>query len=293
MSQNTETNYEQFSKILILGGTFVIIIGIFAHSFDSEVFGDILGQYGEFVGGVAGSLWTLAGVMLFYSALRKQTEEFKVQQVQLELQRKELELQRDELKLQREEAVLQRQEFERQTKQLESQNLTLEIQKFENLFFQLLRLQYEIISRNENSDYGKTWAKNLFDSFAESYRKKRTKLTEIDSVELIRSSYYRLPNRAEYLDRFYNNLYNIISFIEKSPIDEKQDYVSIVRSQLTEYELLILFYFSLTEVANEDFKFLIEKYSFMEYINDKKLIERSHYEIYNKTAFGKNFFTLS
>lgn len=70
---------------------------------------EITGQFGDFFGGVIGSLWTLAGVFLYFSAL-------KVQQKQLKVQKEEM----------------------KQSEKLLSQ------QQFENTFFGLLQTQKEL-----------------------------------------------------------------------------------------------------------------------------------------------------
>lgn len=70
---------------------------------------EITGQFGDFFGGVVGSLWTLAGVLLYFSAL-------KVQQEQLKAQKEEM----------------------KQSEKLLSQ------QQFESTFFGLLQTQKEL-----------------------------------------------------------------------------------------------------------------------------------------------------
>ena len=60
-----------------------------------------LAQMGDFIGGMAGALWSLAGVFLFFLALNLQKQEFEAQRAQLELQREELQSQRTEFTLNR------------------------------------------------------------------------------------------------------------------------------------------------------------------------------------------------
>lgn len=100
----------------IVLGLSLIIISIIVFSW-SESFStsdpiksEKIGQLGDFIGGIVGSIWALSGVILFYVALT--------------LQRKEFQLQRRELKETR--GV-----FEQQSKQLK-------IQQRENTFFHLL-----------------------------------------------------------------------------------------------------------------------------------------------------------
>lgn len=43
----------------------------------------VFGQYGEFIGGIVGSLWALAGVFLFFATLTYQKREFELQRFEL------------------------------------------------------------------------------------------------------------------------------------------------------------------------------------------------------------------
>lgn len=91
---------EHIAWILIGGGLLVIL-------FPRLIFGILpaqnIGVAGDYIGGIAGSIWALAGVLLFYQALK--------------LQQKEISLTIDEFK---------------------EQNENLKLQRFENLFSSLL-----------------------------------------------------------------------------------------------------------------------------------------------------------
>lgn len=125
---------ETSSLWLMIIGLSIIVIGVFIFlngdysSIDpsAEVKSDKVGQFGDFIGGLAGSLWALAGVILFYIALTKQKEA-------LELQKEEFELQRDEL-------VKTREVFEKQ-------NQTQEFLQYETSFYKLIELHQKVIDR--------------------------------------------------------------------------------------------------------------------------------------------------
>ena len=115
---NIESDYiKTFAYILIILG--IIILGCYIYTMyiseytilerlnNKDV--EITGQFGDFFGGVIGSLWTLAGVFLYFSAL-------KVQQKQLKVQKEEM----------------------KQSEKLLSQ------QQFESTFFGLLQTQKEL-----------------------------------------------------------------------------------------------------------------------------------------------------
>lgn len=80
-------------------------------------------QYGDFVGGIVGSIWALAGVILFYVALNEQRKDLRINQKALKQQIKEFKLQRKELE--------------------ETKNV-FNIQKFDNTFFNLLGILNDI-----------------------------------------------------------------------------------------------------------------------------------------------------
>ncbi len=81
-------------------------------------------EVGDYIGGVTGSLWALAGVLLIYVAFLAQRKQILLQQVELSATRLEVHGQRMEMK---------------------RQNAHLKRQRFENTFFQLLQLHNEIV----------------------------------------------------------------------------------------------------------------------------------------------------
>lgn len=83
-----------FAAILMGLGLFVLIFAGIQYGIGGEITNK--GVLGDYIGGVVGSLWALAGVVLFYAAL-------KAQQDQIRLQRKEYQAQLEELKAQRKE----------------------------------------------------------------------------------------------------------------------------------------------------------------------------------------------
>lgn len=110
---------EGFTKFLIGLGILAIAIGFIMFCFNDSLFqfseqikADKVGQLGDFVGGIAGSIWALAGVILFYLA-------FQSQKAALDNQRLATQASIDALKLQTQEIALQREEL---TKSTEAQN---------------------------------------------------------------------------------------------------------------------------------------------------------------------------
>ena len=128
----------RFAKNLINAGIIVIAISLvlllpFRSYFSaSPVDNELIGQFGDFIGGIAGSLWALAGVIMFYVALHEQRKDF-------ETNREILSAQLDEFKLQQVELAETRKVFKEQSE-------TLRIQRFENSFFSMINTLNELIN---------------------------------------------------------------------------------------------------------------------------------------------------
>ena len=274
---NKVSSYEKAAKTLVSIGAIILLTGmVIFYIPEAEI--NRFGVFGEFFGGIVGSFWALAGVVLFYAALKKQGDEFLMQREQLELQRKEL-------KLQRVETELQRKEFERQTQQLVTQNETLAIQKFENTFFHLLSLHNDIVNSNESRDLGKKWAKSLYVRFIGHYQRIRQRDEELSSIEAVKKAYERFPKRVEYLDRYFNNLRYLINFIDKSNISDKNFYTDVIKAQFTVHELLFFFYYGISDFCDKEYRNVLQNYSMFSTMPLDELIDRTHKSMYSDDAF--------
>lgn len=242
---------------------------------DRGTFGDMFGSVNALYSGLA-----LAGIML--SIL----------------------LQRSEIKLQSEELKETRREFE-------TQNETLKIQRFENIFFNLLN-QYHTIVNSTIENYYKPKVNshsstqefemvvlNGRDTYAYYYKKMLNDLkkSEVNYQEVFDNYYDNFEND---LGHYFRTLYRIIKIVDEadffynSVTNEneifkiKYMYVSILRSQISDYELAWIFYNCLTNKSSIKFKELIEKYSFLKNIRQDLIAFESHKKLYNISAFNKD-----
>lgn len=149
---------EKFTKILIIIGTILIIIGIIMF-ITVESFTEI-GQLGDFIGGVSGSIWALAGVILFYLAFQSQKDALNDQKIATQATIDAVQKQSEALKLQTEEIALQREELSKSTEaqnksqialnhQLKSMQLTSQIDilnQYLNLIKNKNRADHEKVS---------------------------------------------------------------------------------------------------------------------------------------------------
>lgn len=227
--------------------------------------------------------------------------------ITLILQRQELGLQREELEQTREELKNQRAEFEKE-------NETLKYQRFENLFYNMLNLQQEIVTglrfdyeEEEPISYTNT---PEFSIHRDSRRVKhsvvgrevfRFTFEEVDLGLSARDSFgnriqhegYRLfLNKNGYVsydktwiptrfDHYFRHLYKIIQFVDSQEFsfDEAYKYTSMLRGTLSRYELVWIYYNALNP-SFDKFKKLIEKYCLLKSLREDLLTRSLETERY-------------
>lgn len=231
-------------------------------------------------------------------------------------------LQNRDLNLQRHEMELQRQEFE-------EQNETIRYQRFENLFYNMLNLQQKIVdglrfSYKERLSQIKYSRENLGTSYASKEVVGRDVFRYLfERVSFLAScgsrnynivnGYREFLNRAglscydsawipTYFDHYFSHLYKIIQFVDNQHFknDEAYRYLSLLRSTLSRYELVWLYYNALNPEFS-GFKKLIEKYSLLKNMRAEMLTRTKEAEEYlnsievteddlNKHGFGTGDF---
>lgn len=93
---------------------------------------------------------------------------------------------------------------------------------------------------------------------------------------------YRMIKLVDETDFFYDQ-----SKVSKKEIFEiKYRYTSIIRAQISDYELLWIFYNCLSENGIKKFKPLVEKYALFKNIPVSLITSESHISMYSKNAFS-------
>lgn len=208
-------------------------------------------------------------------------------------------LQNRDLNLQRKEMIRQREEFEKE-------NETLKYQRFENLFYNMLNLQQEIVAglRFDYQDEERILVPSGIDNtppirdmrlvnknvtgrevFRYSFDKAEIALDEMDQngrrivLKGYREFLYKKGLKAydttwipTYYDHYFRHLYKIIQFVDSQDFsfDIKYKYISLLRGTLSRYELVWIYYNALNP-SFERFKKLIEKYSLLKNIREELL----------------------
>jgi len=226
---------------------------------------------GEFLGGTVGSIWALAGVILFFLALIYQKHEL----------------------------VLQREELKESRKIMESQSTTIAIQQFENTFFQLLN--FHINATNNIRDIlkgsnGKS--ANAFQAILKDFKKEVSALkrrkksdggyTELDDQSFeacFRSVFEGYKNTFQHYLENYKSLVLLVQ--EKS--HDPEFYFTILKSHFTEQEVLVQFYYTLLYAKDEKLTKTTEKHNLFQKLNLRVISEIDSYHLkkIDKRAYSK------
>lgn len=232
------SSFEFSGYVLIIMGIGILLWGIKqfnllgrADGLTSQQIGERYGQYGEFIGGIVGSLWALAGVLLFFATLIYQKKEFELQRVELH-----------------------------KTQQIFQQ------QNFSTLFISFLAQQNAIVSNLKASDINQVeWrGTNFFIFFKEKVMssfigKVRSIPKENRSEKIL---YALFKDYFTYHFRFYESKLNpylrnftvLLSMIERfhQDSDGASDYYSlIIKSNLSSSELFLLYHLAEFRLKSE------------------------------------------
>jgi hypothetical protein len=238
-----------------------------------------LNLLGDFMAGTVSSIWSLAGLFFIYVAFLGQKQQLLNQQLEIMFSQLEVKYTRLELSGQK--------------KEMATQNATLIQQKFESTFFQLLGLFNNIsnsidITNNGNIYTGRDCFKVFYDLLkgtCEVEKRKSKTGGQISFNELMNGYSIFYNTNISDLSHYFRTIYHIFKFIDTSEIDDKERYTSLVRSQLSSYEQILIFYNCLHDNGLKKFKPLLEKYKIFKNIDASLILNQGHREKYKESAF--------
>lgn len=178
------------------------------------------------------------------------------------------------------------------------------LERFNTNFFNLLNIHEEITNNLEfeyftNGGVNAIMGRKAFRfSFKEvvaktpdnmEYKNFSAMLHERGIQEYINSAF------PTYFDHYFRCMYRIVKLVDETEVladkDEnkellkRKEYVSILRSKLSRYELVWLFYNGLT-YGKDKFKPLIEKYALLKNLRQDLLVSKRDIKLYSPSAYG-------
>lgn len=206
----------------------------------------------------------------------------------------------------------QKQELAASKQILKSQSKTLKKQQFETTFFNMLNLHHSIVNntdvkvsvarlqsivRNRDQSVSPeirngrdcfTYFYERFDNYYRDEKNSRDTSTLNSELSIIQESYDEFYSQFQLdLGHYFRNLYHIVKFVHRSGISNKQEYISLLRAQLSSHELLLLFYNGLSYNGTK-FKPLIEQYHFLKSMPQWALLLQEHLSEYDTSAYGNS-----
>ncbi|RFB82347.1 hypothetical protein B5K08_32140 [Rhizobium leguminosarum bv. trifolii] len=165
-----------------------------------------------------------------------------------------------------------------------------ERQQFEATFFQMLNYHNSIVNSidvHRSSTKGTLTGRECFKFFYDELLNGYNGVHLLDEMARSKSAYSGLWNVFQKdLAHYYRFLYNLIRFVNQSKFP-KTKYMRIVRAQLSDFEMAIIFY----NVATTDrarFKEYIEFYTLFDNLPKSLLLNASHESFFEKSAFDED-----
>lgn len=177
---------------------------------------------------------------------------------------------------------------------------------FENSFFNMLNLLQVIINDmrvvNKHTKEVNAEGRSVFLYFFKPFKSKVLRngdfrVSKNDSMkeleewaDTIGKQYTEhFHDRSQNLSHYYRFLFNTFKFIDESEIDdlEKKKYANILRAQISNYELLMLFYNSLSDDGKK-FKRYFSKYEVLDNLPVIKMVYKNHVLLVDKKCWGDN-----
>ncbi|WP_174733180.1 putative phage abortive infection protein [Mesobacillus harenae] len=234
--------------------------------FEITTSNDWISFSGSYLGGIIGGLFTLLGVLL---TLKRQNEQYiKTQENQLEQDKK------------------------------------VSTYQFENTLFRLIDLQNESINHLKLENHVGEWVvgKQAFDWLTseveqikdeiliEDFKEYGIKIDEQIGYHLIKKAYGEIYSKYGYsLDHYIRNIIFILKSIKTVESHHlKENYLSILKAQLTQSELQTIFYISISIDEMEELHSLLKSTSFFSVLSKSLIHEDYHLEIFNNLDKFKN-----
>jgi putative phage abortive infection protein len=245
--------WKAFAIGLIITGVIMLLFFTFFGNFINKGASfnpDLLSQYGSFVGGFIGALFSLAGSFLLFENLKLQSQQ------------------------QSENIFFQYLNFHNEN----VKGLSIEwVQHYDNSPFFLEKDKFD------NRKYFTYIKKELQEYFWACYFEQPNEYTtEVKQIELANFCYENLfKQHINELGHYYRNLYNVFKLVNNNWKGDsiKGNYYNIIRAQLSQDELFLLYYNFKSE-NGKGFKELIGDYDILKHLVEVKLenIDKTEWE---------------
>lgn len=173
---------------------------------------------------------------------------------------------------------IQSNELNKSVNALQNQNKIIERQNFEATFFQMMRFYNEIVQQlritkpDDITERGAIEGKAAITYLLKKlnfFHKVKYPGKEETVISRLNNDYEAIYQEyGNYIGHYFRMIYNILKFINNSKLDnaEKIFYTNILRAQLSQDELVLIFYNSISNYGKEKMLPLVKKYNLLKHI---------------------------
>ena len=267
--------YFHFTSLILIAVTIAFIaVAIYIWEFHSQPFSSDPGKWGslgDFFGGLLNPVFSFAALVLLLITIQQQRRELRYSRVELE----------------------------RSATALNEQSDTLKKQNFETTFFNWIEVHHLIVQGlvtyrlpDEPAVSGKKVFREYYENLQRIFESRGSDASIIVDVY---KEFYTSGIRQN-VGHYFHNLYHLVKFTADYDRDHETKYVDVIRSQLSPYELLLVFYNCCyyADEGNDKFKKLIEKTALLKSIGDESLTRlllnpEEDIVFYSMTAYGDEY----
>jgi hypothetical protein len=220
-------------------------------------------QFGDYFGGILNPLLSFSALIAILITIRLQSDE--------------LQLSTDELA--------------KSATALGQQLNAFRQQNFESTFFQLMRLLNDVTASLTVWDSNATSWRNGRECFRVLRRSMDKKIKdnqarEVDTIKAISKANDEFYSENFWIGHYFRTLYHIFKYVKKTRVEDSYFYARLVRAQLSDEEVILLFYNALGE-RGLAFKPFIEDFALLNNLNESLLVDKNHMTLYGPGAFDR------
>lgn len=173
------------------------------------------------------------------------------------------------------------------------------LQHFENILFEMIKLHVDLTTsidlkkrdketKEEFITVGRDCFKPFYERLIDALKYQEDKHPEKSKEQRFEDAYNHFWSTwHKELGHYFRSLYTIFKYINDSEIKDKKKYANIVRSQLSDYELLVLFYNCISKHGEQKFKPLATDFEIFNNLQTSKLFKPEDKNYYPAKAFGE------
>ncbi|MBA9068725.1 hypothetical protein FHR71_002475 [Methylobacterium sp. RAS18] len=251
------------ATLIALGCTAIACVGVAAYRVE-DTSAQYYGQRGDFFGGILNPALTFITFIGFIYTIYLQKTELQESRVQ----------------------------FKRSADSLAEQSASIRLQNYQGSFFQLLATHNDIVNAISVKDpvdneikIGREAFQVIYSSIRRIYRDKSKKFPRAGKERALQYAYGKVyRDYQNQLGHYMRFLYNSIVMLQDGP--DATRYIKLVRAQLSNQELLVIYYNCASSEMGLKFKLLAEKYQLFDNM-PPHLLDDWHGTLLLDTAFGE------